>query len=250
MAFMDDLKTNQRTQILCAGILFFIISFPIYFNYAANNVEDYEVTGPTYEVEGTLTFIEIGNGTQIIGNQAIATVSVSSTDLDDENIVGFRIKISHSDTESPCDPTGTATPQDDEVSAEGGINGETTNFSGTDAELESSHYWINTSIINTSVPDVLEADIHGMLTGGEVGQGDYTFNISVDVNAGSANIGPFDTCQNQDSGEEVDWVIELILLEYTVEMVDKRDLQDDDSEGDDSDDDDSDDDDSDDDDSE
>ncbi|GIR67389.1 MAG: hypothetical protein CM15mP71_6150 [Candidatus Poseidoniales archaeon] len=46
MAFMDDLKTNQRTQILVVGVVFFAISFPLYFNFAANNVDDYEVSGP------------------------------------------------------------------------------------------------------------------------------------------------------------------------------------------------------------
>ena len=38
MAFMDDLKTDQRTQILVAGIVFFAIAFPVYFNYAASSI--------------------------------------------------------------------------------------------------------------------------------------------------------------------------------------------------------------------
>ena len=58
MSFMDDLKTNQRTQILVAGIVFFSISFPLYFNFAANNVDDYEASGPigTYEVKGNFPY--------------------------------------------------------------------------------------------------------------------------------------------------------------------------------------------------
>ena len=62
MSFMDDLKTDQRTQILVAGMIFFAIAFPAYFGYAASNVDDYDLTGPigTFEIDGNLTYIEIG----------------------------------------------------------------------------------------------------------------------------------------------------------------------------------------------
>ena len=45
MAFMDDLKTDQRTQILVAGIVFFAIAFPVYFNYAASSVDEVQLSG-------------------------------------------------------------------------------------------------------------------------------------------------------------------------------------------------------------
>ncbi len=230
MTFMDDLKTDQRTQILVAGIVFFAIAFPVYFNFAASNVDDYEVSGPvgTYEVTGNLTYIEIGAGTETIGDQATATVNANSdsVDLDGKNVVGFRIKLTHSDTESPCAPT--ATPQPDEISSVGGINENTTSLSGTDTELEESLYWIDNSIINTNVSDVSVSDIDEMLDGGNTGYGLYAFEISVNVNTGSAGIG-LTVCQNEDSGEEVDWVIELISLEYTAEIVDDEESEDDDS---------------------
>ena len=66
MSFMDDLKTDQRTQILVAGMVFFAIAFPAYFGYAASNVDDYEVSGPigTYFVDGTYSYHEIGADTE------------------------------------------------------------------------------------------------------------------------------------------------------------------------------------------
>ena len=67
-----------------------------------------------------------------------------------------------------------------------------------------------------------------MLDGGNTGYGLYAFEISVNVNTGSAGIG-LTVCQNEDSGEEVDWVIELISLEYTAEKVDDEESEDDDS---------------------
>ena len=67
-----------------------------------------------------------------------------------------------------------------------------------------------------------------MLDGGNTGYGLYTFEISVNVNTGSAGIG-LTVCQNEDSGEEVDWVIELISLDYTTEEVVEEEPEDDDS---------------------
>ncbi len=221
MSFMDDLKTDQRTQILVAGMIFFAIAFPAYFGYAASNVDDYDLSGPigTFEIDGNLTYIEIGAGSETIADQGTATIAVNSdsVDFDDENIVGFRIKLTHSDTESPCGPG--AAPQADDISSVGGINENTTSLSGSDANLEESLFWINNSIIDAKVSNVTESDVHQMLDGGNTGSGIYTFDITVNVNRGSTSLGPLDACQNDDSGEQVDWIIELISLDYAVEMV-------------------------------
>jgi hypothetical protein len=55
-----------------------------------------------------------------------------------------------------------------------------------------------------------------MLDGGDAGFGEYTFELGVIVNNGEAALG---VCTNNDSNEQVDWTIELISLEYTLEMV-------------------------------
>ena len=67
MAFMDDLKTDQRTQILVAGIVFFAIAFPVYFNFAASNVDEVQLSGPVgnYSVEGTYSYHQIASGSAI-----------------------------------------------------------------------------------------------------------------------------------------------------------------------------------------
>ena len=64
MAFMDDLKTDQRTQILVAGMVFFAIAFPLYFNYAASNVDEVRLSGPVgnYTITGTYDFHVLGSG--------------------------------------------------------------------------------------------------------------------------------------------------------------------------------------------
>ena len=98
MAFMDDLKTDQRTQILVAGMIFFAIAFPVYFGYAAGNVEDYEITGPigTYKVNGTYDYHLLQEGTETItdgqsADLAINTDSIGS-EIDGKTIVGVRAR--------------------------------------------------------------------------------------------------------------------------------------------------------------
>ena len=59
-------------------------------------------------------------------------------------------------------------------------------------------------------------DLDEMLDGGDAGFGEYTFELGVTVNRGQA---PFGACTNNDNNEQVDWKIELISLEYTLEMV-------------------------------
>ncbi len=67
---MDDLKTDQRTQILVGGIIFFAIAFPVYFSFAAGEVDSYSASGPvgTYQLTGEYSYHEIGRGSETIGD--------------------------------------------------------------------------------------------------------------------------------------------------------------------------------------
>ena len=96
MGFMDDLKTDQRTQMLVAGIVFFSLAFPLYFNYAASNVDEFEASGPigNYSVEGTYSFHEIASGSQYIDDGSTIEITANSDAAGDEikgkNLVGVR----------------------------------------------------------------------------------------------------------------------------------------------------------------
>jgi hypothetical protein len=74
--------------------------------------------------------------------------------------------------------------------------------------------WHNSSIIGTTVTNMSESDIMMMLDGMGIGLGEHSLDISVSVNTGG---GP--GCQTTDDGEEVAYTIELISLEYDIEMV-------------------------------
>ena len=135
--------------------------------------------------------------------------------MEDLNIVGFRITTSHTDTENPCAPT--ATPQDDEVSVSGGINDNTTSYTGTEPNGEGSYFFVS-DFQGVTFENFSSTDLDEMLDGGDAGFGEYTFELGVTVNRGSAGVPPAG-CNNNDDDEQVDWTLELISLEYTLEMV-------------------------------
>ena len=223
MAFMDDLKTDQRTQILVAGIVFFAIAFPVYFNYAASNVDEVQLSGPVgnYSVEGTYSYHQIASGSMYVNDGStediFANSDASVDDLDGKNLVGVRATLTFTDDESQpggLQCIGAPGAQDDDVSGgmdySGLVEPSTQVSSGESVNLE----WHDSSLVDTTVSNMSEADIEMLLDGMGMGEGEHILSISVSVNTGGN--GP---CPSSDDGEEVSYVIELVSLEYTITAV-------------------------------
>tara|TARA_B000000609_G_scaffold27403_2_gene18200 strand:- start:620 stop:1291 length:672 start_codon:yes stop_codon:yes gene_type:complete len=222
MAFMDDLKTDQRTQILVAGMVFFAIAFPVYFNYAASNVDEVQLSGPVgnYSVEGTYSYHQIASGSMYVNDGStediFANSDASVDDIDGKNLVGVRATLTFTDDESQGGP-GCAVaqgPQDDDVSGGmdyyGLVEPSSQVLSGESVNLE----WHDSSLVGTTVSNMSEADIEMLLDGMGLGEGEHMLSISVSVNTGGGAL-----CTSSDDGEEVAYVIELVSLEYTITAV-------------------------------
>ena len=223
MGFIDDLKTDQRTQMLVAGIVFFSLAFPLYFNYAASNVDEFEASGPigNYSVEGTYSFHEIASGSQYIDDGSTIEITANSDAAGDEikgkNLVGVRATLTYTDDESGgglgCVGYQTA---DDQVSPSleypemMPTNGQV--LSGESLAVE----WHISDLVDTTVSNMSESGIRMLLDGDGMGLGEHYLDISVDVAEGG---GTGVNCQTSDNGEEVAYVIELISLEYTITAV-------------------------------
>ena len=223
MAFIDDLKTDQRTQILVGGIIFFAIAFPVYFSFAAGEVDSYSSSGPvgTYEVSGEYSYHEIGSGSETIGDGETANVMANSDAAGDsikgKNIVGVRATLTFTDdeTQSGLGCAAAQGPQDDDVSGHimyAQMEQSSQLLSGESVMIE----WHDSSILGTTVTNMSEVANELMLSGMGLGLGEHSLDISVSVNTG----GGFQ-CQSNDDGEKVSYVIELISLEYTITMVEE-----------------------------
>jgi len=223
MGFIDDLRTDQRTQILVAGMVFFAIAFPLYFNYAANSVDEFEASGPigNYSVEGTYSYHQIASGSQYIDDGSTIEITANSDAAGDEikgkNLVGVRATLTYTDDESGggigCVGYQTA---DDQVSAlleypeMMPTNGQV--VSGESLAVE----WHISDLLGTTVSNMSESGIRMLLDGDGMGLGEHYLDISVDVVEGG---GTGVNCQTSDNGEEVAYTIELISLEYSITAV-------------------------------
>ena len=223
MSFIDDLKTDQRTQILIGGIVFFAIAFPVYFSIAADGVESFSGDGPigTYEVSGEYSYHVIGSGSEYVNNNEEANIIVNSDAAGDEikgkNIVGVRATLSFSDDEQGTGGVTCAAYQ----SADDDVTGhlmyvpfeESSQVqSGESVMIE----WHDSSIVGTTVENMSESMIEMLLDGMGIGLGEHMLDIGVSVNTGGGVL-----CGSDDEGEQVDYVIELISLDYTITYVEE-----------------------------
>ena len=178
---------------------------------ALGGVGDYSVEGiySYHAIADDSTYVPDGNTTDIMVNSDAA-----GGEIDGKNIVGVRATLTFTDDEAQqgfgC--TIAQPPQDDDVSGNlmhSGLEQTSPTQSGDSVILE----WHDSSIVGTTVSNMSESEIMMMLDG-LFGIGEHSLGISVNVNTGGGT-----GCQTTDNGEEVAYTIELISLEYTIEMV-------------------------------
>ena len=221
MSFVDDIKTDQRTQILVAGMVFFALVFPAYFYIAAADVdESYNLGGPVgnYSVEGTYSYHLLDSGEETINDGESADLSINSdsisSEIDGKNIVGVRAILTYTDNEQS--PIGCGSEADDVTGhlMHSDLHSTEEVNSGDVVEI----LWHDSSIVDTTLSNISESEIIALLENDEgLGMGEHFLQISVDVNKGS--------CADQiretnDNDETVSYTWELISLEYEIEAVD------------------------------
>ena len=219
MAFMDDLKTDQRTQILVAGIVFFSLAFPLYFNYAAGNADEVQLSGPVgnYSIEGTYSYHILDSGEETINDGESADLSINSdsisSEIDGKNIVGVRAILTYTDNEQS--PFGCGTAEDDVTGhlMHSDLHSTEEVNSGDVVDI----LWHDSTLVNTSVSNMSESEIIALLENSEErGMGEHFLQISVDVNKGNCFLPGQET---NDNDEMVSYEWELISLEYTITAI-------------------------------
>ena len=221
MSFMDDIKSDQRTQILVSGMIFFAIIFPMYFSYAAGSTDvSYTIGGPVgnYSVEGTYSYHTLGEGTVTVADGESESFTVNtdmvSSEIEGKNIVGVRAILTFEDNEQA--PAGCSTAEDDVTGhlMHEDLHMTETVQSGSVISIE----WHDSSLVNTNVSNMSESDIESMLDNTNmIGYGEQFLEITVDVNNGDCLNPVFET---NDDGEDVTYTWELISLEYEISAID------------------------------
>ena len=220
--FSENLKSDRDTQITVGLIVIFMLLFPAYFAYAANNVSSGGALGSVgdYKVSGEYTFIELDSATEGIADGETLTLELHSdavqSQIEGKNLVAVIVNMTYDEDEQAIGPTciGPAAGQDapDTISATVSRGNNTASGSGQNPGThEVTAEWYDSSIIGTVVSGLSESQIMDELEGGETGIGNYTLDISVAAESGGTT-----TCNHEDGGEEVTYTVSLVLLDYAI----------------------------------
>ena len=222
---LDDLKSDRDTQITAICIVFFLLAFPAYFSFAASGVDGAAGMGGVrdYEVSGELTYVELASGGEYIADGTTYNIEDLHTDAidgaEDMNIVGVRLTMTYgADDETGggagCILPGNNNNQADTISGNTEHAGFTGSAAGQNGGQGGSHFaeaiWYNDSMIGV-VSGLSEAEIVEQIDAMGAGLGPYNASVSVTAETGGGA-----GCVHSDDGEDVSYVVELIVFDYTI----------------------------------
>ena len=176
-------------------------------------------------VEASFGTEQLADGIDYVNDGQTLTVEMHTDAVDDAedlNIVGVRVTLTYSEDETSsglgCAAPGASNPDPDTITGTVVHNEHNTSASGQNSGTGvSSHIveveWFNASMIG-NVSGVSKSDINNGLDVGDAGLGVYTLDVTVVVDSGGG-IG----CSHTDDGEEVEYLVELITLDYSITSV-------------------------------
>lgn len=222
---LDDLKTDRDTQITAICIGFFLIAFPLYFSIAASGVDATSGLGGVrdYEVTGDLMYVELASGGEYIADGTTYDIENLHTDAidgaEDMNIVGVRLTMTYGadDEQSGNNPIFCAAApgnQADTISGATDHAGFTGSADGQNGGQGGSHFaeaiWYNDSMMGV-ISGLSEAEIVAQIDSMGAGLGPYNASVSVTAETGGGA-----GCMHTDDGEDVSYVVELIVFDYAI----------------------------------
>ena len=173
-------------------------------------------------VEASFGSEQLADGIDYVNDGQTLTVEMHTDAIDDSedlNIVGVRVTLTYSEDEPSsglgCNAPGASNPDPDTITGTVVHNEHNTSASGQNSGTGvSSHIveveWFNASMIG-NVSGVSKSDINNGLDVGDAGLGVYTLDVTVVVDSGGG-LG----CSHTDDGEEVEYLVELITLDYSI----------------------------------
>ena len=176
-------------------------------------------------VEASFASEQLADGIDYVNDGQTLTVEMHTDaidDVEDLNIVGVRVTLTYSEDETSsglgCNAPGASNPDPDTITGTVVHNEHNTSASGQNSGTGvSSHIveveWFNASMIG-NVSGVSKSDINNGLDVGDAGLGVYTLDVTVVVDSGGG-LG----CSHTDDGEEVEYLVELITLDYSITSV-------------------------------
>ena len=178
-----------------------------------------------YSISGTISYETLGNNTEYVGDGETILVDFNTNDIewtsDNRNVVGVRVLLTYSEDETSnglgCAAPGASQPDPDTIT--GTLTHD--DFNGTESgqnqgQGSSSHEvlveWYNSSLyLSGNATGMSESEIKNELDSMGAGLGLHFLEINVEAESGNAA-----GCNHTDNGEEVEYLVEVVLLEYEI----------------------------------
>ena len=224
MGFIDDFKVDQELQIKTLCVAFFLVIFPLYFFSVAAGTDSPAGMGGVgkYSVSGEITYIDFDEGGEYIADGTSLTIDLNTDSLSDMeqemNIVGVLVSMMYDEDEearngiqclsdtAPDTITGSASHLNFTNSADGQNGG------GSGAHDVTTE-WYNSSMIGV-ISGFSEAEIIAEIDAMGAGLGMYEASIEVSAEGDSCTLPA--QADNEDNGEDVSYVVELIVFDYAI----------------------------------
>jgi len=216
------LPDQKKLGAIAAAILIPFCAFEV--SYLVSNSNASEGAGD-YIVILQSNWHTLGEGTEYISDGETLTLEFNTDSIESwpngDNVIEVWVSLTYSEDETSsglgCIVSGTYTEPDTITGAvaRGEFNGSdsgTNEFSGH--FISASWYdeeWIDFLWFSGLVSGYSESEIEDKLDVGGVGLGDYTLDITVDVEKGGDP-----ECDHTDDGEEVEYVIEIHTMSQTI----------------------------------
>jgi len=219
-----DWPEHKKTRAIAAAL---IIPFgAIEATYAISGPDAIDSVGGApgdWVVEATFGSELLADGFEYVNDGETVAIDMHTDaidDIEDLNIVGARVTLTYSEDETSsgigCNVPGASNPDPDTITGtilhnENNVSESGQNSGGTPSSHLVELEWYNESMIG-NVSGVSKSQINMGLDSGDAGLGAYALDISVISGTGGA-IG----CTHTDDGEDVEYLVELITLEYSIE---------------------------------
>mgnify|MGYP001298996400 CR=1 FL=1 len=215
---------QKKLGAIAAAIIIPFCAFEVSYLVTAPDSSDSMGGVGDYFVTSVFSGETLGEGSEYVMDGETLTLQFDTDSIDSwqngMNVVAVNVVLTYSEDESSqglgC-VGGAAQPEPDTITGMIVHNEHNGTGSGQNqAQGSSTHTimveWYNSSLSGGNVSGLSESEIHDQLDAKGAGLGEYTLDITVDAGVG----GGFQ-CSHTDDGEEVEYFVEVLVLNYTIE---------------------------------
>jgi hypothetical protein len=213
---------QKKMGAIAATIIVSFCAFEVTYLVTAPDSSDAMGGVGDYTIDSTLYEYDFADGSEYIMDGETLTLDFNTNSVgsweNGDNVVGVKVTLTFNEDEtsngSPlctaynnaADTVSGTIVHDPYNQTEQGTN------QGSPMLLFFELEWYNSSLAESgNASGISESEIHQQLDAGSEGMGAYSLDLTVDAEAGG---GP--GCQHTDDGEEVGYVVQLLILDYTV----------------------------------